>query len=367
MILDLNDTQDDFVTLSGAVVVPPLTAEQRRDRPSGVLDADGNFVQNSINWTNSTQPVNGAPEIPAGAELSTLPGHHIYGGVFYGHFGHFIVESMSRVWALDALRGQLDGIVFTPKVDRVDDRVVAHFKELLAAFGVDLPITLIREPTRIETLSVPRQGFGMYDLIGGSAAFRDYINTHFGKNVPAAGPQKLYISRSRLGPGRGSILGEYKIEQYLQAEGYEIFHPQFATQNEQIAHYKAARMIVSTDCSPIHLLGYAGDAGQKAAILTRRSMEIGAYLAEQLRIFKGMQAIEINALTNDWMPQPGRRPSRSSWGEIDFPKMHAQLLAAGLIGNPEPWSNLSPEEHAAELERLSAQHKTSFTAFRETA
>lgn len=336
MKLDLNDTHDDVATLPGAVVVPPMTEEQRRDRPSGVLDADGNFVQNSINWTNSTQPVNGAPEIPAGTEVAELSGRYLYGGVFYGHFGHFIVESMSRVWALDRLRGQLDGIVFTPKVDRVDDRVVAHFTELLAAFGVDLPITLIREPTRIEMLSVPRQGFGMYDLIAGSAAFRDYVNTHFGKNVPADGPEKLYVSRSKLGPGRGSILGEYKIEQYLEAEGYGIFHPQFAGQNEQIARYKAARKFISTDCSPIHLLGYAGDSGQKAAILTRRSMGIGTYLAEQLRAFKGMEAVEINTLINDWMPQPGRRPSRSSWGEVDFPQMHARLLAAGLIDDPEP-------------------------------
>lgn len=367
MKLDLNDTRDDVVTLSGAVVVPPLTEEQRRDRPSGVLDADGNFVRNSINWTNSTQPVGETPEIPAGTNIAELPGRYVYGGVFYGHFGHFIVESMSRVWALDRLRGQLDGIVFTPKVDRVDDRVVGNFKELLAAFDVDLPIVIIREPTRIETLSVPRQGFGMYDLAAGSAAFRDYINRHFGKNIPAKGPEKLYVSRSKLGPQRGSILGEYKIEQYLAAEGYEVFHPQFASQNEQIAHYKAARMIVSTDCSPIHLLGYAGDAGQKAAILTRRSMGIGTYLAEQLRAFKGMQAVEIDTLVNDWMPQPGRRPSRSSWGEIDFPKMHAQLLAAGMISNPKPWSNLTDKEHASELERLSALHKTSFKPFREMA
>lgn len=367
MILDLNNPQDELVTLEGAVIVPPMTAEQRRDRPSGVLDGDGNFVENSINWTNSTQPVNGKPDIPADTQIASLSGHYAYGGVFYGHFGHFIVELMSRVWALDRLRGQLDGLAFTPKVDRVDERVVNHHRELLDAFGVDIPIVLIREPTRIETLSVPRQGFGMYDLIAGSTAFRDYINAHFGKDVPAQGPERLYVSRSRLGPGRGSILGEYKIEQYMQAEGYEIFHPQLAGQNEQIARYKAARMIVGTDCSPMHLLGYAGDAGQKAAILTRRSMGIGTYLAEQLRAFKGMQAIEVNTLTNDWMPMPGRRPSRSSWGEVDFPQMHAQLLAAGLISNPKPWANLTPEEHAAELERLSTLHKAEFKPFRETA
>jgi hypothetical protein len=96
-------------------------------------------------------------------------------------------------------------------------------------------------------------------------------------------------------------------------------------------------------------------------------MEIGSYLARQLRAFKGMDAVEVNALVNDWMPQPGARPSRSSWGEVDFPRMHAGLLAAGLIRNPAPWPNLTAAEHAAELARLSASHKTTFKPFRETA
>jgi hypothetical protein len=365
--LNLNDPQNDIVTLNGALVVPPLSEARLREQPSGVLDADGALVENAISWTSSTQPVNGAPTVPAGAPIRDLPGHYLFGGIFYGHFGHFIVESLSRIWALDALRGRLDGIIFTPKVAQVTDQTVAGFREMLAAFGINIPIVIAHQVTRVETLSVPRQGFGMFDLIEGSAAFRTYVNAHAGRNIPAEGPEKLYVSRSRLGPQRGSILGEYRIEEYLAAEGYQIFHPQLASQSQQIARYKAARMVVGTDCSPLHLLGYVGDAGQKAAILTRRSMEIGSYLARQLRAFKGMDAVEVNALVNDWMPQPGARPSRSSWGEVDFPRMHAGLLAAGLIRNPAPWPNLTAAEHAAELARLSASHKTTFKPFRETA
>ncbi|SFA38706.1 Protein of unknown function [Paracoccus halophilus] len=366
-MLDLNDSGNDIVTLRNALVVPPLSEANLREQPSGVLDADGNFVENSISWTSSTRPVNSAPVLPADAAIRDLPGHYMFGGIFYGHFGHFIVESLARSWALDRLKDKLDGIIFTPKVPRVNERAVAVHQQLLTAFGIEVPVIIAAGITRVETLSVPRQGIGMYDLIGGSAAFRDYVNTHVGAKVPAEGSEKIYISRSKLGPHRGSILGEYKIEQYLEAEGYEIFHPQLASQNEQIARYKAARLIVGADCSPLHLLAYVGDPGQKAAILTRRSMEIGSYLTEQLRVFKGMQAVEINALVNDWMPQPGSRPSRSSWGELDFPRVHAELLAAGLISNPTPWPSLTEAERAAELDRLSASHKTSFKPFREAA
>ena len=367
MPLDLDDTTDDLVTLAGALVVPPLTEARLREQPSGVLDAAGARVANSISWTDSNRPVNATPAIPEGTEIADLPGHHLFGGIYYGHFGHFIVESLARIWALDRVEQPLDGIIFTPKAAGINPQAAVHYKEMLAAFGVTVPVLIADRVTRVERLSVPRQGFGMYDLIGGSAAFRDYVNRHAGKNVPAQGAEKIYVSRSKLGPQRGSLLGEYKIEEYLAAEGYEIFHPQLASQNEQIARYKAARMIVGTDCSPLHLLGYVGDAGQKAAILTRRSMEIGAFLVRQLRLFKGMQAVEVNALVNDWMPQPGSRPSRSSWGEVDFPRMHAQLLAAGMIANPTPWPNLTPAERAAELSRLEKSHKTTFKPFRQEA
>lgn len=367
MKLDLTDRRNEIVTLEGAFVVPPLAGVDAREQPSGVLDADGNFVENSISWSDSTKPVNAVPTIPEGTEVRDLPGHYLFGGIFYGHFGHFIVESLARVWALDAMRETLDGIIFTPKIARVTEETVANYRELLDAFGIDLPIVIADGVRRVERLSVPRQGFGMNDLAGGSAPFRDYINSRVGRDVPAEGPERIYVSRSKLGRNRGSILGEYRLEEYLAAEGYEIFHPQLASQNEQIARYKAARLIIGTDCSPLHLLGYVGNSGQKTAILTRRSMEIGGYLVTQLRSFKQMEAIEVNALVNDWMPQPGSRPSRSSWGEVDFPRIHAALLGAGLISNPAPWPNLTAEERGAELARLEASHRTVFKPFRQQA
>lgn len=367
MMLDLKNTTDAIITLDQAFVVPPLTEARLRDQPSGVLDAQGNFVENSVSWTNSKAPVNSAPQIPPGTPVKTLKGHYIFGGIFYGHFGHFIVETLARTWAIGSVTEPVDGIIFTPKVPNITDRHSTIYQDMFSAFGVSIPIVIAKEVTQVERLSVPRQGFGMYDLIEGSEAFRDYVNERVAVNVPPKGAEKIYVSRSGLPAGRGSLLGEYKIEEYLAAEGYEIFHPQRHSQNDQMAAYKAARQIVSTDCSPLHLLGYVGDAGQNTAILTRRSMDIGSYLVTQLRSFKSMKVSEVNALTNDWLPQPGSRPSRSSWGEVDFPTIHAALLQAGLIQNPTPWPNLTAEEHAQELARLTQSHKAAFVPFRKPA
>lgn len=366
-MLELDAPEGKIVHVRNALVVPPLTQARLREQPSGVIDADGRFVEQSASWNSSTSRVNDAPQLPPDVNVVDLAGRYLFGGIFYGHFGHFIVDSLARIWALDAVEEPLDGIIFTPKLPTITQYHVDNYRELLEGLGVNIPVVIAHDVTRVADLHVPRQGFGMYDLTDGSQEFRDFVNRHAGVNVPAEGPERLYVSRSLLPPNRGSILGEYKIEEYLVQEGYEIFHPQQASQNEQMARYRAARFVVGTDCSPLHLLGYVGNAGQTAAILTRRSMEIGSYLARQLTGFKGMRATEINCLVNDWMPQPSARPSRSSWGEVDFPRLHAALLAAGLIQNPTPWPALTRAERDAELARLEATHKTSFRPFRPDA
>jgi hypothetical protein len=363
--LDLADTANALRLVRNGFVVPPapVTGTPSRWSASGVLDADGAMVEQSISWSTSTERVNQAPPRPA--EARPLAGRYLFGGILYGHFGHFIVESLARLWAQDALGFEADAMIFTPKALTFPDPSVEKLQHLAELLGLRIPILVAREPLQVEELHVPAQGFGMGDLIGGSAAFRAFINTHAGAAIAPMGAEKLYVSRSQLPRDRGSILGEYKLEAYLAAEGYDIFHPQKAKPAEQIARYKAARLVVGVDCSPIHMLGYVGNAGQNTAIILRRSLTVGSFLTQQLRIFKGMQVQDHDLLLDDWIPQPGNRPSRSTWGEIDFPALHARLLASGHVTNPTPWPSLTAEERAAELERVAKLHDTTVLSHRE--
>ncbi|MFL9503405.1 glycosyltransferase 61 family protein (plasmid) [Rhodopseudomonas palustris] len=361
--LDLTNESDALVRVIDAIVVPPESSKKARESRSGVLDADGKFVAQSISWTSPERPVNAAPELP-NWPIESLDGSYLFGGILYGHFGHFIVESLSRLWAQDAVDVPINGIIFTPKIAGFPRQAVEKLQYTARYLGLRLPIIVAEEATRVKELFVPRQGFGMGKLISGSRAFRTFMNANAGTSVEADGDECLYISRSALPPMRGSILGEEKLEEYLIDEGYHIFHPQQASIEEQIARYKAARVVISVDCSPVHLLAYVCQPKLRAAILSRRSMEISEYLVEQLSVFKGANALAINALVNDWMPQPGNRPSRTSFGEVDFGLLHARLLGAGFINNPTPWVSLTEAERASELARLEASHDTSFLPFR---
>lgn len=357
MYLDLEDTEKTITIIDNAIVIPPGgVRSNNRFQTSGVLTEDGEMVENSITWGEGRQ-VNATPEMPDPDTIQHLPGQHLFGGIMFGHFGHFLVESTTRLWALDELRPAIESIVFTPKINARPMQFVRQFRPLFNVLGATVPIRSTPVPLRVDRLFVPRQGFGQFELMRGSEAFRAYMRRHAGKRIPPKGAEKIYISRSELQRDRGGLIGERLLEEQLQQEGYEIYHPQLHSLVDQVAQYKAAKHIVSVDCSPLHLVGFVGNSDQKVAIIKRRSMELIPHFVDQLRLFQNIDAFEVDVLVEDWLPHPDKRPGRRSCGEISFSRLHDVLAAKGMVSGRNPWRDINEEEREADRERLRVLHE----------
>ena len=354
----------EITHLSGAIVVPPPKGDVNRSvQKSGVLTAEGAFEERSITWRNGTQ-VNTEPPMPEAGEIEDLPGRWMYAGPLFGHFGHFLVESIARIWAVETLKGKIDGIVFVPKFQNRPQYILSVFEPMLRGLGVDVEIRNLEDPTRVEELYVPQQGFGMFEMIEGAPEFRDFINAHAGKGVEPKGPEKIYIARSALPPARGSLLGEARLEELLEAEGYTIYHPQKDSFDEQMATYKAARRIISVDGSPLHMAALVGDRDLKVACIARRKGDLDEIFARQFRAFKNVEVTTISALVQDWIPETDNRPSRVSFGEVDFGVLYDRLKAGGFISGEERWVPFDDESRAGLLDELATSQKVGFKPFR---
>lgn len=329
---DLSAGMGDEITLiNRAIVVPPPKGDANRSvQQSGVLTPDGALVADSVTW-RGMNPVTVAPAMPPEDEIAALPGTWMFLGPLFGHFGHFLVESISRFWAFDRLRDQIDGVLYVPKFQNRPEHVANVYRPFLNALGVTAPMHNLDVPTRVERLYVPRQGFGMFQMIEGAPEFREFARAYAGKSIPPAGAEKIYISRSALPAQRGSILGESVLEDLLRKEGYEPFHPQKHTHEEQIAAYRAARKVIAVDCSPLHLLALVGDSAQEIAVIARRTGDLDEIFARQIRAFTGARTHAINHLRRNWIEDHASRPSRTSWGEVDFPALGRSLREAGMI------------------------------------
>jgi hypothetical protein len=354
---------DQIDCLKGAIVVPPPKGD--KNRPvirSGVLTADGDYVTRAITF-RGPGPITIEPAMPDDAAIKTLSGTYMYAGPMFGHFGHFLVESISRLWALTQLEGKIDGIVFSPKFQNNPQKMAENFRPILKVLGVDVPVILVDEPTRIDTLYLPQQGFGMFQMIEGAPEFRAFVQDRCGASIPAQGAEKIYLSRSALPPARGGMLGEKRLEALLKAEGYVIYHPQKHSFDEQVAAYKAARKIISVDGSPLHLLALVGDAGQTVACLARRSGAFDKIFAQQLKAFQGIETTTIDALADQWIPEGSDRPDRLSYGEPDLARVYDALKENGFIAGDTRWSPLDPVLKADLLTELESYHKQIFKAY----
>jgi capsular polysaccharide biosynthesis protein len=321
---------DRIERVDGGVVVPKRAHDGRR--AEGVLRADGSFVEASRSWIRANV-ASDPPALAADEPVAALAGRHLFGGHLRGHFGHFIVESTARLWALDELGGRIDGIVFLPYREGGErmDRLLQAKLPFFALMGVTVPIHLPQTAVRVESLDVADLGFGWKERYAGSPRYRGFMRERLGAGVAAEGAADLYVSRAGLMAKRGGVLGEQVIEANLARAGYEIFRPEKHPLEVQIARYKAARRIVALDGSALHLAAFFVAPGARVAIVLRRSKANFADYRLQYRSFAGIEPDRIEVIRRDWVSGARGRVDYASVGELDFAALFARLAAAGYL------------------------------------
>ena len=323
----------ELVTLKGALVVPPTVSGTVQ--ACGVLDAGRSFCAHSATWRGQRQmmtPPDGLPD-----RLAKLPGRHLFAGQLWSHFGHFLAESMSRLWALDHLEKPVESIVFIPKRPIQSHHLKSYQKEFFDLLGVELPIRVIDSPTEVGELVVPGQGFGLGPIAAGSDNFRRYFADNFARDVAPAGDKRIYLSRTQLGGLEGSVVCEDVLERNLAREGYVPYHPQRHSIRDQIAQYRAAEKVIGLDGSAFHLFAMAGNRKADVAIVLRRNSQVFNGLTTHLEGFTGISPRVFSTLTADWIPENKKRPGRYSFGALDFEALRHDLAASGFIGGETDW------------------------------
>ena len=328
----------EICLLENAKVIPPTVSALVQE--AGVLDSNGEHCEHGALWRGA-RAMTVAPKVPEeNIPIERLSGNWLYAGVLWVHFGHFLAESTSRLWAIDKLKSQLDGIIFIPKRPAVGEQLQTMNNTFMELLGCDLPIKVINAPTEVERLHVPGQGFGLGPMVSGTDEFRSYIHNNFGSNVEPNGPEKLYISRSALSTKKGGIIGEEYLENYLLKEGYEIFHPQKHDMPTQIAHYKAARKIIALDGSALHLFGFVGTKDQHVAMIPRRTSNVHKNISKQLEVFCGRTPFVPKCMKTDWIVEARGRPDRKSVGELNMERLSKKLARYEFISENTKWESV---------------------------
>lgn len=315
-----------------ATVVPERPHDTKL--ASGVLLANGQYCELSRTWIRASKATE-RPSLSRDEPIDTLRGTHLFAGHMRGHFGHFLVESTARLWALEGFETEIDSLLYLPfrgavsKARRARRALQGFFDQL----NLTVPIRIVNKAIEVEKLYVPELGFGWEERYAGAPLYRQLMRTRLGRDIPPEGHDRLYISRARLPSRRGGVLGEEVIEENLAREGYDIFHPERHPLPVQIARYKAARQVVALDGSALHLAAFFLPLKPQLCIILRRSKANVADYIRQYQSFCETTPDVIDAIRNDWVSDDAKRVNFRSVGELDFPALFAQLKELGYVGS----------------------------------
>src|SRR6056297_1300280 len=109
------------------------------DNPAGVLDRDGTDIPNSA-LIRTAGRISQSPRKIASWRIARYHGTVIFGGYMIDHYGHFLLESLARLWF--AVDNDLP-IVWASGVNLQD-----YQKDILTRLGIDLGRMLfLKKPT----------------------------------------------------------------------------------------------------------------------------------------------------------------------------------------------------------------------------
>jgi len=191
-------------------------------------------------------------------KYSALPGHHIYLGPIYHHFGHVMSEMVHRILPSLRIFPRERFLLVTTLRDMKytnPDRMPKFFSEILEYFQISQDrLSIINDDRLVDRLSICEQGS---DFGGGpKPGYLGDLRTHA---VPSLARlhrddmvfEKIYVSRGNI-PHGGSVLGEHYLERLFEENGYLIFHPEQCSLTMQMHIYNSAKIIVFAEGSACH-------------------------------------------------------------------------------------------------------------------
>ena len=189
--------------------------------------------------------------------LQFFEGKAIYLGILLGHYGHFLLESISRWWPLAERLNNFDYYLFhLPNPSILKQSWVS---KLLSLAGIDKRrIIHFDKSTRVKSVIIPETSLQI-----GSHIFQKYrdICQHLLKPLDLENlkqtDQPIYFSRRLLNRGVRKIAGEELLEDFLLKNGFYIVHPQFLPIEEQIYLINRHRYIVGIVGSALHSLVFS--------------------------------------------------------------------------------------------------------------
>lgn len=179
----------------------------------------------------------------------------IFGGILNEHFGHMLLDSLSRMWYFAKNQHSYYKYVFILMTNETS--FVKGFFEIADLLPDQYEI--ITEPTKFSKMIIPSET--MFEISGCASRefldFFDFLKEKVKQKLPPSNYEKVYLTRSQL--KSDACVNEVWYEEYFSKEGYQIISPEKYSLAEQINFMIYAKEIACTIGTLSHLVLFAQD------------------------------------------------------------------------------------------------------------
>ena len=244
-----------------AVILPLRRDENLLFGRGGVVDCDGNYVDLSA-----------IPDRVQYAYPFENPEYRdetvVYCGYLVNHWGHFLIEGVTRLWYFLENDPSIDKYVFF--LDENEEREIkGNYREFLELLKIWDKLEIINKPTAYREVIVPELGIHMRTAYTPKlVAVFDRVADNV---VPDPGwetPEKIYYSRSQFKKGLPFESGYDTLDNFFEKNGYTILYPEKVPLGRMIHYIRNSKVVASLSGSLPHNMLFAKN-GQKVEIVER--------------------------------------------------------------------------------------------------
>ena len=250
------DKKISYAEFQNAYALPSKNVWQdgKKIRWGGLVDENGTYIPSSGRYRNEDKTLTDNVMM-GGYEFKklfcrTIKGQSIYCGEFLEHWGHFLLESTTRLWYVVKNRKPNQKLIF---VARKKYKLAGNFKHFFELLGINpKDVILITKPTKLESVIVPESSSALGDHY--TKEFADPFiqiqkNVSFENNT-STDLKRIYLSRQKC--KIRFIMGEDALENVFKENGFHVVYPELLSLKELVTLFQNAEYVAGISGTAMH-------------------------------------------------------------------------------------------------------------------
>lgn len=245
----------------------------------GVIDENGKYV-----GLSAEKFVFGKYDI----ELPVIRDETVcYCGYLMHQWGHFLLDSLTRVWYCLEHDNEIEKYVFFTEENN-EVQLSGNYVELFKLLGIWDKVEFINKPVRFSKVIIPERGF-----VGGKYFAKIFLSVFDNISAKAKVDEswekydKIYFTRNQYKKSLNADIGFEMLDDYFQKNGFQLIAPERLTLSQLIYIIRHAKVVASGSGSVSHNMLFANH-NQKLLLLEKTVLnndyQVGVNVARDLDV-----------------------------------------------------------------------------------